>query len=1013
MPDDGGKIASGMRVRFRGLAWTVTDVEQLGEQTRVGLRCAGGDLDGLSWTALYPAEPIEVLEERFRPDQPGDLRRWWLRHQALVLDQRLGAGDLHLSAPGRVRVEPYQLVPLLRAAELPRVRLLLADDVGLGKTVQACLVLTELIARRQAHRILIVTPAGPLLMQWDQELRQRFGLRFTCISDFAGLQAERRRTELGANPFDGMSLCLISLDFAKQERVLQDLERARWDAAVIDEAHHCVADAASMGAESTLRRRLAEVVARRSDALLLLSATPHDGVDAHFASLIALLDPSLADGPGGGLIGNGWRRHVVRRLKAHIRDRRDGRPMFHARRIMPMRVDVGGDRYAAVRAFHAALAEVVVPRLQVRRPERDADALAFVGLLKRSVSTLAACVATLRVVAERCERGAEQGADVERGRALRRYQQRLRRFGFLDAASEADLAELEAEGMAAQLRKGLASQLRSLIKMGEVASGLDPKLDTLVLEIGAIRRERPGANVLVYTEYADSLQAAVEALRDAFSGQTVRSITGNDSERTRMEVTERFSTEDGLVLVSTDSLAEGLNLHRRCRDLIHLDLPYNPNRLEQRNGRIDRYGQQGVPIIRYLYLAGTFEEDLLLRLITKHEAARASLEVMPDTLGVTADTPRSGLVSGFAQRQAELFVPGVNVIRTIDREAIDAGSDAYHSLLRDVEHAYDERIALRYGWLPTQSAATVAAEMRQAEESVAEEVNGAGLSAFVTEAIEADTGILQTEEGQLRLDDAWCAGLEGLPGFDAATRCFRFTRDQEVFQQRAQAVGFIGRAHPLTRRAIKRMQVVSGDGVDERVAVAGPADSAGLLLTYMAEMRSARAVEMRKLIALRVNEANEVFEITIQDWLAWMERLQPREPGAALRAGLARWQAAATRAARRIIAREAERFRTAHAERAREWEGTLERWIATRAAAICGPESAAIADLFDPAARDHPMSAWDRLARAAGDQTLEAPRRHGAAWVVQVADEQRELIRQRAALGQPQLIPAGLLILVP
>ena len=205
-----------------------------------------------------------------------------------------------------------------------------------------------------------------------------------------------------------------------------------------------------MSGESTLRRRLAEVVARRSDALLLLSATPHDGADAHFASLIALLDPSLVDGPGGGLIGYGWRAHVVRRLKGHIREPGTGRPMFRDRCIVPVRLDAGGERYAAVRAFHSALAEVVVPRLQVRRPDRDADALAFVGLLKRSVSTLAACVATLRVVAQRCEQGLERGTDSERGRALRRYQQRLRRFGFLDAASEADLAELEAEGMAAQ-----------------------------------------------------------------------------------------------------------------------------------------------------------------------------------------------------------------------------------------------------------------------------------------------------------------------------------------------------------------------------------------------------------------------------------------------------------------------------------------------------------------------------------------------------------------------------------
>ena len=114
-------------------------------------------------------------------------------------------------------------------------------------------------------------------------------------------------------------------------------------------------------------------------------------------------------------------------------------------------------------------------------------------------------------------------------------------------------------------------------------------------------------------------------------------ISGVDSERERTRIAERCAEEDGIILVSTDSLAEGLNLHQRCFNLIHLDLPYNPNRLEQRNGRIDRYGQERDPQIRYLYLAGTFEERLLLRLIAKYEKARAHLTFMPDTLGVTAD----------------------------------------------------------------------------------------------------------------------------------------------------------------------------------------------------------------------------------------------------------------------------------------------------------------------------------------------------------------------------------------
>ena len=141
--------------------------------------------------------------------------------------------------------------------------------------------------------------------------------------------------------------------------------------------------------EDTQRRRLAEVIARRSDGLLLLTATPHDGYDPHFASLIELLDPSLVDGRGG-LVGIGYRRHVVRRLKSHIRDHDDRRaPLFRDRRVVPVRVEVAVTAAASVQQFHVALAALIAPRLRrATRIREHADALAFVSLLKRSVSTI-------------------------------------------------------------------------------------------------------------------------------------------------------------------------------------------------------------------------------------------------------------------------------------------------------------------------------------------------------------------------------------------------------------------------------------------------------------------------------------------------------------------------------------------------------------------------------------------------------------------------------------------------
>ncbi len=166
----------------------------------------------------------------------------------------------------------------MRALELPRPGLLLADGVGLGKTIEAGLIICELIARRRAHRVLVVTPAGPLLVV-GAGTAATIQPAAALITDAATLQEQRRKLELGNSPFDAVALCLTSLDFAKQERVLEELERSAWDLAIIDEAHHCVSASASTDRDDLLRRRLAEVVARCSDGLLLLTAAPHDGYD--------------------------------------------------------------------------------------------------------------------------------------------------------------------------------------------------------------------------------------------------------------------------------------------------------------------------------------------------------------------------------------------------------------------------------------------------------------------------------------------------------------------------------------------------------------------------------------------------------------------------------------------------------------------------------------------------------------------------------------------------------------
>ena len=322
-------LLPGTQVRARGLRWEGVLSQAQGVQTLYRLRGLEGSLRGSEIDLLHPYEPVEPNRFELRPERAGRLREWLTYHRAFLLEQALGPGAFLSVQPGRLRVEPYQLVPVLRAIRMSRVRLLLADGVGLGKTIQAGLVITELMARRVAHRILIVPPAGPLLQQWKIEMSERFGLRLVEI-DRAKLEDIRRSHELGANPFDHVALGIASVDFLKQERVLDQLERSSYDVIVVDEAHHCM-DLGSAGErEDSQRRRLAEVLARRADALLLLTATPHDGNDRSFASLCELLDPFLVDGRGA-LREDRYRGHVVRRLKRHVKDPETGKCPFRER----------------------------------------------------------------------------------------------------------------------------------------------------------------------------------------------------------------------------------------------------------------------------------------------------------------------------------------------------------------------------------------------------------------------------------------------------------------------------------------------------------------------------------------------------------------------------------------------------------------------------------------------------------------------------------------------------------
>lgn len=1074
-------LLPGTQVEARGLPWEVVHSEPAGEQQRFRLRCLQGDLRGMEIDLLHPFEPIQPIATDLEPWRAGRLREWRLYHDAFLLEQALGPSALLAVEPGRLDIAPYQLVPVMRALRMSRPRLLLADGVGLGKTVEAGLVMAELIARRRAHRILIVSPAGPLLEQWHREMRERFGLRFEAIRSAGELQEVRRSLVLGANPFDHLSYCLTSVDFAKQEKVLQELERTVWDLVVMDEAHHCVRLGSGGDWEDSRRRRLAEVLARQTDGLLLLTATPHDGFDAHFASVVELLDPSLVDGRGA-LRGNRYRQHVVRRLKSHIRDPDTGEPFFKTRQVTPRAVVFDQDQHPAFSGFQQALLAAIAPRLRLAvRQRRFGEVLAFVSLLKRSVSTVAACRNTLGVIRDRygelvTTREAEAETRRQRLQTLREYQRRLERYGALSFEEEQDRAALEAEDMAAELAAtGLeeiadridelrraqrrerdrgkrvettADALDALVEMAEAALTEDPKLPAVLDEIVAIRSTEPRANVLVYTEYTDSQDVLVDYLRAAVDAGKldgeVLAVSGRpENAHERTTNTGRFASEDNLVLVSTDATAEGLNLHDRCHHLVHLELPYNPNRLEQRNGRIDRYGQREAPQVCYLYLAGTFEEHLLLRLVAKYERQRARLTFVPNTLGgiTTDDAQTVRLLEGLGEEEQTLFTRPPHEIRRIEADGDeDVGTPAYRELLAEVERAMAgyEKVAKTSAWLGDvglNAEARLVAEANRARDE-GERLGAVELMEFVCSALETDPGTTDSVrrsggaggDVELRLPTVWTHGLKDIPGYDSEGPTLRLTTDRRrLYDDAGRRLGYLGRAHPIVRRALDRVRNLrfgeAGAWLDRRVsAIEVDAAHPAILCTFLGVVESDRGHELERVLAVRVDQAGDHQVYTDpESWLTLVDAGRPVATRDLWERTFAAW-AMEARGKALGVARDA--FGTIAVPHLEEHRSLLENeqreldsWLRARTETLCGKVVSVQTDLFGGTPK---LPSWqmlsepaERLAAFATDGANPPSTRREADGVLRLFQKRAKELEARTEARVLEPLPLGLLMLVP
>lgn len=604
---------------------------------RVALRLED-PVTGETIEALCPPDEFEPLTE---PEPTLDRRSltpfsyWRLLHEALRL-QTPPEGHYAAFVAGRISPEPYQFAPLARLLAGPRRGLLIADDVGLGKTIEAGICLLELVARGVGRRILLVVPPG-LIPQWLDEMWEKFGLEFQPIENSAALDRAQTAVSEGLQPWAYFDRVITSTEYLKRRDVHAAALAHPWDVIVVDEAHYLAESGTPANPYSTARTRLGPKLREASRTLILLTATPHNGYRHSFRSLLELVEPAEATLYGRAEdVQRRIGRTMLRRLKPQIVKTAPNGSVGPA---FPVRLPVGRIRVSNLtdeeREIFRLVTEYCAKTIKSAEGSEDADLVSFAMQIvkKRMLSSRAALKQTVE--------------NRLKALAARQPEEPPKRAELRELQSDLPLAESQAERTAlrvlrtalsrdARRRNAEKRQLKTIQNLLErVASRPDPKITALIADLERDVLLVPGEKAIVFTEYRDTLAA----LREAFEAHLVLrntfvELTGGLSARQRRQRIAQFHEATRPVLLATDAASEGLNLQERCCRLYHVELPWNPNRLEQRNGRIDRHGQTRRPIIRYLFYPDSPEDRVLDRLVQRIAAMHDDRVSTPDILGI-------------------------------------------------------------------------------------------------------------------------------------------------------------------------------------------------------------------------------------------------------------------------------------------------------------------------------------------------------------------------------------------
>lgn len=611
---------AGQLVEVRRRQWVVADVAAAGLASSDGapaqhlIDLLSLDEDALDETlsVVWELEPgARLLETAGLPRIDG----WdpWERLEAFLDAVRWGAAtDADrglLQAPFRsgVEIQDYQLDPLVRAIDMPRVNLLIADDVGLGKTIEAGLVVQELLVRHRARSMLVLCPAS-LQRKWRTEMHEKFGLEFRIV-DSEYVRHLRRERGIHANPWTSFPRLISSLDWAKSGEGLRLVKDAlpprvsyprKFDVLIVDEAHNVAPSAASRYAMPSRRTALVRALAPHFEHRLFLTATPHNGYQESFTSLLELLDDQRF---ARGVMPDDKQLHrvMIRRMKTDLVDDR-GEPIYPKRELLPLAIDYTPEE----REIHRLLKDYTDSRSAMARGGSAGLGTEFIHKLlkKRLFSSPRAFALTLAKHRQSLERGpARREERVLEDRILLKAIQRTEE----DYADDARIEEAQAEavevatGMAPPPTDAQRAMLNRLAAWAETAKNRPDSKARAILEWLETHLktdgEWNGKRVILFTEYRATHSWLQEILASkGWGGDRLMALHGGMDDDDRERIKAAFQAHPDVspvrILLATDAASEGIDLQNHCNYLIHVEIPWNPNVMEQRNGRIDRHGQR-------------------------------------------------------------------------------------------------------------------------------------------------------------------------------------------------------------------------------------------------------------------------------------------------------------------------------------------------------------------------------------------------------------------------------------